>query len=37
MRGGGMQGGGTQGDGRSDMYQKTSFKQKFVLGTNAPQ
>jgi len=35
MRGGGMRGG--QGGGGDAMSQKTSFKQKFVLGTNAPQ
>lgn len=37
MRGGGMQGGGMQGDGRGEMFQKTSFKQKFVLGTSTQQ
>lgn len=38
MRGGGMRGGGMQGtDGRSEMFQKTSFKQKFVLGTSTQQ
>ncbi len=39
-RGGGMRGGGggMQGGGdRSAMFEKTSFKQKFVLGTNSPQ
>jgi len=41
MRGGGGRGGGAQGGGmtgdRSSLSEKTSFKQKFVLGTNTPQ
>ncbi len=41
MRGGGMRGGGggMQGGGmdRNGLSERTSFKQKFVLGTNAPQ
>lgn len=39
MRGGGMRGGGMQGSGmdRSSLGEKTSFKQKFVLGANTPQ
>ncbi|HVX51049.1 MAG TPA: hypothetical protein VHB48_12870 [Chitinophagaceae bacterium] len=41
MHGGGMRGGngqgGAMGSNRSNLFQKTSFKQKFVLGTNTQQ